>query len=92
MHLNKFEKINTQTLSEFSRERIEKIDSNSFLMDDFIVHKSIGFTAIGVNGMLDNIDGFMYFENKENLPSGFCGGNLVEYRPIYENWYSFSVR
>ncbi len=92
MHLSQFEKINEKKLLEFSGEGIVKIDSNTFLMDDYIIHKSAGFTAIGVTGMLDNIDGFMYFEKKENLPSGFCGGNLVESNSLYENWYSFSVR
>ncbi|MFZ9956999.1 MAG: hypothetical protein ACO3E1_12885 [Flavobacteriales bacterium] len=73
---------------------VEFLDNNTddFTVDGYLVHQEIGFTAIVVHGILDNSDGFLYWDERTQLPSGFLDGNLVFKEKISGNWYKFSLR
>lgn len=60
-------------------------------MKQYPVDGDTNFVAIGVKNILDNTDGFAYWEGNHK-PSGVFEGNLTFTERIEGNWYKFSSR
>lgn len=92
LHKSKFNKIKNPMDLDESEYNIQKLDENYYFVDNTKVYVDNGFRAIAVNQMVDNTDGFFYWNGKSEIPSGFFDGNLVYKKKITDHWYRFSTR
>ena len=91
-HKKTFNEIHNSDLDKKTSERIQKLSDENYFYDDYKVFKTKSITAIGINAILDNTDGFMFWNGKDTLPKCFFEGNLTFTEKIEGNWYKFSTR
>ena len=90
-HKETFNEIHNTDLNKVYSKKSQEY-GKTYFYDEYRVLKTKSITAIGINAILDNTDGFMYWNGKDTLPKGFFEGNLTFTEKIEGNWYKFSTR
>ena len=91
-HKKTFNEIHNTGLDKQYFGKIQRLGSENYFYNDYRVFKTKTITAVGINAILDNTDGFMYWNGKDTLPNGFFDGKLTFTEKIEDNWYKFSTR
>lgn len=89
---SKFDKIKNPSGLDKSEYTVEKLTPNYYFVDNHKIYTDKGFSAIAVHQMVDNTDGFFYWDEKSEIPAGFFDGNLTFKDKITDHWYRFSTR
>lgn len=91
-HKDVFNRIHKTDFESESSKHIQKLSAEEYYYDDYRVFKTKSVTAIGIKGILDNTDGFLYWNEVDPLPTGFFEGRLTFTERIEGKWYKFSTR